>query len=112
MLARRSRIPREQLGRRRACLLDQRSIALEVRESQQRCARLPGAEELARTAHHKVAPRDLESVAGLVDHLQPLARGLRKRLLVQQDAEALLRAAADAPAQLMQLREAKALRML
>ena len=39
------------------------------------------AEKLARAPHHKVAPGDLEAVAGLVDDLQSLARGLRQRLV-------------------------------
>ena len=45
-------------------------------------------------------------------HLQALPCGLAERRLVEQHAEALARAAADAAAQLMQLGEAEALGVL
>ena len=77
-----------------------------------RHAALARAEEFARTANPQVLPRDLEAVVVLVDHLQPLARRLRQRLLVEQDADARRRAAPDAAAQLVQLREAEALGVL
>ena len=56
--------------------------------------------------------RDLEAVGALVDHLEPRLGGIGQRLLEQQDAHALRGAAADAPAQLVQLREAEALGVL
>src|SRR5207245_6553938 len=67
--------------------------------------RLARAEELPGPAELQVAPRDLEAVRGLADHLEPLARQARERRAVQQHAAARLRAPPDAPAQLMQLRE-------
>src|SRR5512147_40821 len=93
-------------------LLDESCVAPEVREAQQRYAGLACAEELAGSAHHKVAPRHLETIAGLVYDFQALARGFGQRLFEEQDAVALLRATADAAPQLMELCEAEALGVL
>src|SRR5690242_13467261 len=57
-------------------LLDQRDVALQIGESQKRHARLPRAEELARSANDEVLPRDLEAVRRFVDHLEALLRGI------------------------------------
>ena len=48
----------------------------------------------------------------LVNHLEACACGLRERLVVEEDREALLRAASDTPAKLVQLREPHALGVL
>ena len=77
-----------------------------------RHAGLARAEHLAGTAHLQVAPRDLETVAGLAQGRQTRPRHFRQRRLVQQHAMALLRAAANAPAQLVQLRQAQPLGIL
>ena len=61
----------QQIVRSVARLLDQRDVALEVGEAQQRHARLARAEELARTADQEVLARDLEAVGVLEDDLEP-----------------------------------------
>src|SRR5689334_16330161 len=106
MPACRLRIAAQELVGDVARLLDQRGIALEVGEAQERHAGSSRAEELARPADRKILPRDLEAVGVLVDHLQALARGVAHRLLEKQDALALGGAAADTAAELMELREA------
>ena len=73
---------------------------------------MPRAEEFARTANQQILPRDLEPIAVLVDHLEPRFGHFRHRLLEQQYAHALIGAAPDAAAQLVQLRQAETLRML
>src|SRR6185312_16819074 len=105
MALRRCRIGPQQPVCRVARLLDQRDVALEVREAQQRHAGLTRTQEFAGAADQQVLPRDLEAVGRLVEHLQALLRRIGQRLLEQQYAGALRGAAPDAPAQLMQLRE-------
>ena len=100
---------RQQVSSGRPRPLDQGRIALQIGEAQQRRARLPRAQELARPAHHKVSPRHLETVRRFVDHLQPLARHFGQRIVVQQDAEALLGATSHPAAQLVQLRQPESL---
>jgi hypothetical protein len=70
---------------------------------------LPLAQVLARPAQLEVALRDLEAVGALEDHLEPLARGVGKRLPVKQDADALAHSSANTSTELMQLREPEAL---
>ena len=74
--------------------------------------RLARAQEFARSADHEVLARDLEPVGVLEDHLEAQLRDFAQRLLEQQHAGALCRAPPDAAAQLVQLREAEALRVL
>src|SRR6185503_10289501 len=81
----------------------------EIREAQQRVAALALTEKLAGSANLVVALRDLESIGGLENDLKPLT-GVTGQLAVEQDADALARAAPDAAAQLMQLRQSEALR--
>src|SRR5204863_9837354 len=99
----------EHLSRRLDRLGYELTIALEIREAQQRLTALPLAQILARPAQLEVALRDLETVRALEDDLQPVAGGLRQRVSEKQDAHALARAPADAAAQLVQLRKAEAL---
>ena len=63
-------------------------------------------------AQPQIALGDLEAVGRLGHRLQPLARLVRQRRLIQQEAVRLVAAAADAAAQLVQLRQAEALGVL
>src|SRR5205809_4961440 len=96
---RRGRMALEHLARRLHRLRDERAVALEVGEAQQRCAALPLAQILAGPAQLEIALRDLEAISAFIDDLQPVARGLRQRFAEKQDAHTLVRATADAPAQ-------------
>src|SRR5205814_3534474 len=98
----------EHLCRRFDRLRDERGVALQIREAQQRLAALPLAQILAGATQLEIALRDLETIGALEDDRQPVAGSLRQRVAEKQDAYAFARAAADAPAQLMQLREAEA----
>ena len=84
-------------------------IPQQIGDVKLRHAGLTRAEHLARTAHLQVAPRDLEPIAGLAHRREPRPRHLRQRRLIQQHAVAFGLAAADAPAQLMQLRKPQSL---
>src|SRR5258706_9610058 len=110
------RVARDQLGRGLLRRRDELRVALEVGEAEQRIAALALAQDFAGPAQLEVAVRDLESVARFVDHLEARARRLGERAAVEQDAGAVARissgGAADAPAQLVELREAEALRAL
>src|SRR2546423_15451181 len=105
MRARRLGIASDQLGGRLACSAHEILVALDVGKAQQRHAALALAEILAGAAQQKVAMRDLEAIRALVDHLQAFAGAARERSAEEQDARAVARAAADAAAQLVQLRE-------
>src|SRR5258707_4487662 len=106
---RRGRMALEHLAGRLDRARDELAIALEIGEAQQRLAALPLAQILAGPAQFEIALRDLEAIRAFIDDLQPVAGGLRQRFAEKQDAHTLVRAAADAPAQLMQLREAETL---
>ena len=95
-----------------ACGDDERLVVHRVGEAQQRRARLSRAEELARPADREVAARDLEAIVGLEHRLQARLRGVGERRAVEQHADARAAAAADAAAQLVQLRQAEALGVL
>src|SRR6185503_2753966 len=84
-------------------------VLLQVGVAQHRQAALALAEEFAGSAQFEVVARDFETVALFEDHLEPRARGLRERRRIEQDADAVARAAPDAAAQLVQLRKAEAL---
>src|SRR5690606_34405134 len=107
---RRFRVAVHQLGRRASRRLDEVAVALELGKAQHRHAALALAQELARAAQLEVAARHLEAVGVLVDDLQPLARRGGEVVREKQDADALAGPAADAAAQLVELREAEALR--
>ena len=79
-------------------------------EAGQACLAL--AEGVAAAAEAEIGVGDDEAVFGVAQHRQPLAGGLVQAVLVQQQAEAGLGAAADASAQLVQLRQAEALRVV
>src|SRR5262245_22128287 len=81
-------LPQKRVGRV-AGLLDQRRIALQIREAQQRNTGLLCAEEFTRAANDEILARDLEAVAVLVDDLEARFRGIGKRLLEQKVACAL-----------------------
>src|SRR4029079_2659185 len=90
----------------------QRLKARHLGDAKPRRAALPRAQNLAATAQVMILLGDEKAVLGVLHHLQALAGRLAKRGLVEQHAEALARASADAPAQLMQLRQAEAFGML
>src|SRR5690349_20062705 len=73
------------LPRRCAGGVEQVEIGLEVGEAQQRNAALARPQHLPGTAQAQVMARDLEAVVVLEDDFKPLARGLRERVLVEQD---------------------------
>ena len=92
-----------------SCVVQQIFIRADVGEAQHRHTALPRAEQFAGTAQLQVMLCDGEAVGVLEDDFQARPRQLGKRLLVQQDAQALRRAAPHSPAQLMQLRQPHAL---
>src|SRR5882757_7974528 len=75
-------------------------------------AALPDAEYVAFATQFQVFLGNPEAVGGFPDHFQTRRRHLVERLLVEQQAGRGFRTAADPAAQLMQLREPKALRVL
>ena len=79
-----------------------------VGEDVGRKARLAQAQRIAAAAQLQVALGDQEAVVGAAQDVEPLLGGLRQRRIVEQDAGALARAAADSPAQLVQLGQAEA----
>src|SRR2546425_11119500 len=109
MRARRLGIGSDQLGGRLARGAHEVPVALDVGKAQQRHAALALAEILAGAAQQQVAARDFEAIRILKNHLQAFAGVARERSAEEQDARAVARAAADAAAQLVQLRETEAL---
>ena len=95
-----------------ARLRDQLPVHLGARDAIAGQAALPDAEHVAFAAQPQILLRDPEAVGGFADHLQPRLRHFAQRLVIEQQAGRGLRAAADPAAQLMQLREAKALGVL
>src|SRR5258706_619156 len=102
------RVGFDQIVRRLVRLRDQILVLENVGVAQYQLAALALAEELPRAADLQVPFGDLEAIAALEDHFQPRARRLGQ-LAIEQDADAVAPAAADAPAKLVQLREAEAL---
>src|SRR6266576_4676452 len=90
---------------------DQLFVLREIGKAQDRQAALPGPEHLAGAAQSQILLGDAETVLGLAEDREALPCYLAERRLVQQDAGRRLVAAADAAAQLMQLREHEALRV-
>ncbi len=103
-----------ELAADRARSLEERTVATDVREVQVGKTRLARAEERAAAAQVEVDLRELEAVGRRDERLEPLLRGLRQLFLRARDEQAvrLLRAAPDAAAQLVQLREAEAVGLL
>ena len=75
-------------------------------------AALPGAEHVAFAAQPQILLGDAEAVVGLAQDREPRFGGRPERALVEQQAGRMRVAAADAAAQLMQLREAEAFGVL
>src|SRR5438445_11634722 len=109
MRARRLGSGSDQRGGRLACGAHEVPVVLDVRKAQQRHTALALAEILAGAAQQQVAARDFEAIRILKNHLQAFAGVARERSAEEQDARAVARAAADAAAQLVQLRETEAL---
>src|SRR5713101_6373365 len=104
----------DEVGREGAGALEQRTVAPELRELQIREPRLPRPQQLPAAAQLEVALRELESVVGADEGLEPGGRRIRQLVSRARDQEAvrLLARAPDAPAQLVELRQAEAIRLL
>src|SRR5438552_14330693 len=103
-----------QLLRERAGPFDEVAVGAQPREAQVAPARLPRAEQLPLAAQLEVDLGELEAVGRVAQRLQPRLRDVGQLGLVARDeqAVALLAAAADAAAQLVELREAEAVGLL
>ncbi len=88
---------------------DQRRVAYRLGDLQADHTGLTAAEDFAGAAQLQVGLRDLEAVGGRAHRFEPAFRGVRQRYLVHQHALAGSGAAADAAAQLVQLRQAETL---
>src|SRR2546421_12956081 len=100
MRLRRSRMTLDELRSGVAGRVDQILVERQIGKAQKRHAALALAEELTRPAQGEIAPCDFEPIAALEHHLHALAAGGRKLVAEEQDAHAVARAAAYAPAQL------------
>src|SRR5689334_18189057 len=78
------------------CALQQLAIANQIPDPKLRQARLPRAEQFARTANLKILLGDLEAVARLRHDAKTFFRDRRLLVARQQHAVTLLRAASDA----------------
>ena len=100
----------------RACVLARGAkifaVHVEMREAKAGQAALPGAEEITFAAQPQILLGDAESVVGLAQDGKPRVGCFAERALVQEEAGRAFGAAADAAAQLMELREAEALGVL
>ena len=92
--------------------LQQRPVHLDARDAEARHAGLAGAEHVAFAAQAQILLGDAEAVLGLAQDLDARLGGLAERRAVEQQAGRALAPAADAAAQLMDLREAEALGVL
>src|SRR6266536_5710272 len=99
------RIARQREHRVLAGRLEQGPVHLEARHAKSGHAALPGAEHVAFAAQPQVLLGDAKTVLGVAQDREPRLRGLAERRLVEQEASRSPRAAADAAAQLVQLRE-------
>jgi len=90
--------------------VDEGSVA-EIGDAQFGDAALPHAEELAGAAQFQVCLGQLEAIVGGLEDIQSLLRRLAG-VGAEDVAVGLVRAAPDAPAKLVQLREAKAVGIL
>src|SRR6266849_4178393 len=87
----------------------QLAVSDEIDQAECGDAGLSRPEEVARSAQLQITLGDLEPVGGLGQRLQPLARLVGQRRLIQQKAERLVAIATDAPSKLMELRQPEAL---
>ncbi len=85
---------------------------LDAGDAEARHAALARAEHVAFAAQLQIFLGDAEAVVGLAQDGEPRLGGRAERRLVEQEAGRALGAAADAAAQLMQLREPEALGVL
>ena len=85
---------------------------LEPRDAEAGHAALARAEHVAFAAQPQILLGDAEAVLGLAQDREPRLGGFAERRLVEQQAGRMPGAAADAAAQLMELREAEALGVL
>src|SRR5207253_5682212 len=101
-------------ARELARALEQVAVGTEAREPQVAQTRLPRAEQLPFAAQLEILLRELETVARVDEPLQTGLRGVRQLLPGTRDQQAvrLLAAAADAAAQLVELREPEAIGFL
>src|SRR5262249_41033208 len=83
-------------------------IARDIREALEALASLSEAREIPHPPTSQVLFSDLETVARALEQREAFAR----RVLAEQEAPRFLRAAPDATAQLVELREAQPLRVL
>ena len=109
-LAGQAGIAPEQARRAVARHFAQLAVANRVGDAKGRLAALPLAEQIAHSPQLQVGLRDPEAVVGAHEYLETV--GDLGAHVAEQDAEALLGAAAHAAAQLMELREAEAFGVL
>ncbi len=104
----------DELGGELAGLLEQRAVGAEAGEAEVAEAGLPRSEELALAAEVEVALGELEAVRGLDERLEARLGGVGQLELRARDQQAvrLLGAAADAAAELVELREAEPVGLL
>ena len=95
-----------------ARVLHQLMVAQQIADAKGRHTGLARAEKISRTAKLQIPFGNLEAVGRLGQRLEPIAALIGQRRLIQQHAVRLVRSAPDAPAQLMELREAESLRVL
>src|SRR5215218_9652413 len=81
-------------------------------DAKARHSRLPGAEHLTFAPQAQVFLGNAEAILGFAHDLETRLSGFAKRRLVEKDTSRPFGASTDAAAQLMELREPKALRML
>jgi len=81
-------------------------VANEVADPERRQSALLRAKKFTRTTQFQIHLRDIEPVVGFDHRANPLARGVAG-LAGHQDAVALIAAAPDSPAQLMELRKSE-----
>ncbi len=93
----------------RACRIRSKSVARSPK-TQRRQAALLLAEQFARPAQFQIGFRDLETIVGLRQNFQAPDR-IRSFRVRNQDAKTFMRAAPDAPAQLMKLGQPERLRI-
>src|ERR1700722_18666728 len=92
--------------------LEQLNVTDEISHAKTRQSRLARAKEFAGTAQFQVEFSDLEAVIGFYHRVETALRVFADFTSCHQDAIRFGAATADAPAQLMKLRQAKALGML
>src|SRR5690348_12578090 len=95
-----------------AGLRDELAVYLGSRDPIAGKATLPDAQHITFTAQLQILLGDAKSVRRFPDHAQPCFRDFAKRLLVKQKTRRGLRAAANSPTQLMQLRKPESLGIL